>query len=133
MGRKPPLLFLALLSAIAGIALAVTPSSPLLLVLAFVGVLNGMGTDRSAAFAREQAIIPGLVPDSSRTWTLAWYNVVLDTGGAIGALAAGLPLLLARWSSFRFREHEPSTSSLSTIEAAAASYKLRLRSNDERG
>ena len=98
LGRRTTLLFLALLSSIAGIALAVTPSLPVLLVLAFVGMLNGMGTDRSAAFALEQAIIPGLVPDARRTWTLAWYNVVLDTGGAIGALAAGLPLLLGRWS-----------------------------------
>jgi MFS family permease len=98
LGRRTTLLFLALLSSIAGIALAVTPSLPVLSVLAFVGMLNGMGTDRSAAFALEQAIIPGLVPDTRRTWTLAWYNVVLDTGGAIGALAAGLPLLLGRWS-----------------------------------
>jgi MFS family permease len=98
LGRRPTLFFLALLSSIAGIALAITPRFPLLLVLAFVGMLNGMGTDRSAAFALEQAIIPGLVPDARRTWTLAWYNVVLDTGGAVGALAAGLPLLLERWS-----------------------------------
>jgi MFS family permease len=98
LGRRTTLLFLALLGSIAGLALAMTPSLPVLLPLAFVGMLNGMGTDRSAAFALEQAIIPGLVPDARRTWTLAWYNVVLDTGGAIGALAAGLPLLLGRWS-----------------------------------
>jgi MFS family permease len=98
LGRKSTLFFLALVSSIAGIALAITPSFPLLLVLAFIGMLNGMGTDRSAAFALEQAIIPGLVADARRTWTLAWYNVVLDTGGALGALAAGLPLFLERWS-----------------------------------
>src|SRR5258706_217748 len=98
LGRRSTLFFLALLSSIAGIALAITPRFSLLLVLAFVGMLNGMGTDRSAAFALEQAIIPGLVPDSRRTWTLAWYNVVLDTGGAVGALAAGLPLVLVKWS-----------------------------------
>jgi MFS family permease len=98
LGRRPTLFFLALLSSIAGIGLALTPSLLVLLVLAFVGMLNGMGTDRSAAFALEQAIIPGLVADARRTWTLAWYNVVLDTGGALGALAAGLPLLLERWS-----------------------------------
>jgi len=97
VGRKSTLCFLALLGSIAGIALAITPSLPLLLLLAFVGMLNGMGTDRSAAFALEQAIIPGLVPDVRRTWTLAWYNVVLDSGGAIGALAAGLPLRLPKW------------------------------------
>ena len=66
-------------------------------MMAFVGMLNGTGTDRSAAFTLEQAIIPGLVPDASRTWGLAWYNVVLDTAGSLGALAAALPLLLQRW------------------------------------
>jgi MFS family permease len=97
LGRRTTLLFLAFLGSFAGIALAITPPRPLLLLLAFVGMLNGMGTDRSAAFALEQAIIPGLVPDARRTWTLAWYNVVLDTGGAVGALAAGLPIFLQRW------------------------------------
>jgi len=65
--------------------------------MAFVGMLNGTGTDRSAVFSLEQAIIPGLVPDASRTWGLAWYNVVLDAAGSLGALAAALPLLLQRW------------------------------------
>ena len=97
LGRRPTLVFLALLGSIAGIALAITPRLSILLPLAFVGMLNGMGTDRSAAFALEQAIIPGLIPDAKRTWTLAWYNIVLDTGGAVGALAASLPILLQKW------------------------------------
>jgi len=97
IGRRPTLLWLALLSSISGFALALSLPLPFLVILVFVGMLNGMGTDRSAAFALEQAIIPGLVPDVRRTWTLAWYNVVLDGGGAVGALAAGLPLLLTKW------------------------------------
>jgi hypothetical protein len=56
-----------------------------------------MGTDRSASFALEQALIPGLVSDRGRTWSLAWYSLVLDAGGALGALAAGFPLLAQRW------------------------------------
>ena len=87
---------LSILSAIGAIALALTPAVPILLLMAFVGMLNGTGTDRSAAFSLEQAIIPGLVPDASRTWSLAWYNVVLDTAGSLGALAAVLPLFLQR-------------------------------------
>jgi hypothetical protein len=59
-------------------------------------MLNGMGTDRSAAYALEQAVIPGLVPTHRRTWSLAWYSLVLDSSGALGALAAGLPLLAQR-------------------------------------
>ena len=52
------------------------------------------GTDRSASYAIEQAVIPGLASDTRRTWNPAWYNVLLDGGGSLGALAAGLPVLL---------------------------------------
>jgi predicted MFS family arabinose efflux permease len=67
-----------------------------LLLIAFLAMLNGTGTDRSAPYALEQGIIPGLAPDSKRTWNLAWYNVLLDAGGSLGALGAGLPMLLQR-------------------------------------
>jgi MFS family permease len=96
-GRRRTLVALSLLGAIGPLAVAFTPAIPVLVVMAFVGMLNGTGTDRSAAFSLEQAIIPGLVPDASRTWGLAWYNVVLDAAGSLGALAAALPLLLQQW------------------------------------
>jgi MFS family permease len=96
-GRRRTLVVLSLLGVIGALDLALTPGLPILLLMAFVGMLNGTGTDRSAAFSLEQAIIPGLVPDASRTWSLAWYNVVLDTAGSLGALAAALPLLLQHW------------------------------------
>jgi MFS family permease len=96
IGRRRSLVILSLLSAVGGIALAVAPGLPALLILAFIGMMNGTGTDRSAAFALDQAIVPGLVPDVSRTWSLAWYNVLLDGGGSLGALCAGLPFLLQR-------------------------------------
>jgi len=62
---------------------------PALMFLAFVGMLNGMGTDRSASFALEQAVIPGLVSDKQRTWTLSWYNLVLDSGWSFGRSSRG--------------------------------------------
>lgn len=65
IGHRASLVTLSLLAAVGGLALASLPSFPLLLLLAFVGMVNGMGTDRSAAFALEQAVIPGLVPDRS--------------------------------------------------------------------
>ena len=95
-GRRSSFLVLSLLSSVAGIALALSPGLPVLAILAFVGMLNGTGTDRSAASALDQAVIPGLVSDIKRTWNLAWYNVLLDGGGAFGAMAAGLPILLQR-------------------------------------
>jgi MFS family permease len=97
IGRRRTLITLALLGAVGGLGLAFAPGLGALLPLAFIGMLNGMGTDRTASFALEQAVIPGLVPDERRTWALSWYHVVLDAGHALGALAAGLPIALERW------------------------------------
>jgi predicted MFS family arabinose efflux permease len=108
IGRRQFLVMLSLLSAVGGIALAIAPTLPVLVMMAFVGMLNGTGTDRSAAFALDQAIVPGLVSDVKRTWSLAWYNVLLDGGGSLGALGAGLPILLQQhatlsvFHSYRF-------------------------------
>jgi MFS family permease len=95
-GRKRSLLMLSSLTAVGGFALAYSSAMPMLLftVLAFVGMLNGTGTDRSPSYAIEQAVIPGLAPDTKRTWNLAFYNALIDGGGSFGALAAGSPILL---------------------------------------
>ena len=98
LGRRRSLALLTVLAAIPAFALAWRPGFVTLLVLAFIGMSNAMGADRSAAFAIEQAIIPGLVDDRRRTWTLSWYNVALDTGTAAGSLLASVPALLSRWS-----------------------------------
>jgi MFS family permease len=100
IGRKRLLIASAVLSSVGGIGLASVHTPAALIPLAFFMMLNGMGTDRSAAFAVEQAVIPGLVNDKSRTWALSWYNVVLDTSGAFGALGGALPVLIQRWSGF---------------------------------
>lgn len=105
-GRRRSLVVLSILSGVGGIALALMPAVPMLLLLAFVGLLNGTGTDRSASHALDQAVIPGLVPDKKRTWNLAVYNAMLDGGGSLGALAAGLPTLLERHLSYSpFHSH----------------------------
>lgn len=93
-GRRRSLLVLSALSGLGGVALAMFASVPVLLLLAFISMLNGTGTDRSASQALDLAVIPGLVSDTKRTWSLALYNVFLDSGGALGALAAGLPIVL---------------------------------------
>jgi MFS family permease len=93
-GRKRSVLLLSLLTAIGGLALAFSPALPLFLVMIFIAMLNGTGTERSPIYALEQAVIPGLVPDSRRTWSLAFYNVLIDGGGSLGALCAGLPFIL---------------------------------------
>jgi len=97
IGRRKTLLVLSLLTAAGVFPLILGSGIAVLAPVAFFGMLNGMGTDRSAAFALEQAIIPGLVSDQRRTWSLAWYNLVLDASGALGALAGGIPLVAERW------------------------------------
>src|SRR5262245_58859153 len=95
-GRKRSLIFLAILSAFGGVTLILFRSVSLLIAMGFIGMLNGMGTDRSAAFAIEQAAIPSLVSDRQRTWALSWYNMIIDVGGAVGALSGALPIVLQR-------------------------------------
>src|SRR5881394_418308 len=98
LGRRRALIGAAILSSAGGIGLSLVHTAYGLIPLAFFSMLNGMGTDRSAAFAVEQAVIPGLVADRDRTWTLSWYNVVLDTSGALGALAGALPVAIQMWT-----------------------------------
>jgi MFS family permease len=95
-GRRRVLVGLALLSAAGYLALGVFTDAWALVPVAFVGMLNGMGRDRGAASALDQAILPQTVPDRRRTWALAWYNVTLDAGHALGALAATAPTVLMR-------------------------------------
>jgi MFS family permease len=97
LGRRRTLFVLSLLTAAGALPLIFRFGLPAMIVVAFIGMLNGMGSDRSPAFALEQATIPGLVPDAKRTWALAWYSVVLDASGAVGALAAGIPIVAQRW------------------------------------
>src|ERR1700760_1637570 len=60
LGRRRKLCLLSLLSAGGAIPLIFHFNLPAMLLLTFLGMLNGMGTDRSPAFALEQATIPGL-------------------------------------------------------------------------
>jgi MFS family permease len=90
-GRKRVLIALAALSTVGYIALTVFARPNALIPLAFAGMLNGMGRDRSAASVLDQAILSG---SEQRTWTLAWYNLVLDGGLSLGALAGAIPTMV---------------------------------------
>jgi predicted MFS family arabinose efflux permease len=94
LGRRTMLMLLALLSVAGGVVLALASEFTIFLLAAFFGMLNGMGRDRGGAVALEQAMVPETVPAARRTWALAWYNLLLDTGGALGGLAGSLPYLL---------------------------------------
>src|SRR5258708_523564 len=77
VGRRLSLLALSLLTGIGGLALALSPALNVLLAMVFIGMLNGTGTDRSASFALDQAIVPGLAPGSNSKGDLAWHYRLL--------------------------------------------------------
>lgn len=104
IGRRRTLMVLALLSTAGGAGLAFLHHPVAMVVVAFASMLNGMGTDRTAAFALEQAIIPETISAERRTWALSGYNVVLDIGHGVGALGAALPVLLPRVLPVSFAE-----------------------------
>lgn len=93
--RRRLLAGIAALSACGYLALATAASPVLLLPLAFVGMVNGMGRDRGAAATLEQAMLPDTTTAERRTWTFAWYNVVMDGAQTLGSAAGALPALLA--------------------------------------
>jgi len=95
-GRKRVLLALGVLAAFGYVALALFTSAAALIPFAFLGMVNGMGRDRGPASALDQAMIPETVSADRRTWTLAWYNLVLDAGHAIGALGGAIPAIWMR-------------------------------------
>lgn len=96
-GRRRFLFAVALLSAIGGFVFAAGTSTILLAGAAFFGMLNGMGKDRGAAVAIEQAILPSTAPDERRTSVFAFYSVLQSASAAAGALMAGLPDLMHRF------------------------------------
>jgi predicted MFS family arabinose efflux permease len=95
-GRRRTLVALGLLTGAGYIAIAWFDSLVVLLIVAAVALLNGMGRDRGPASAIEQALLPSTTSDVQRTWTMAWYNAAIDVGHAVGAGAAILPTVLTR-------------------------------------
>ena len=95
-GRRRTLVGLGLLSGVGYAALAFTAALPVLVLIAALAMLNCIGRDRGPASALEQALLPSTTTDHRRTWTMAWYNVAMDSGHAAGALGAALPTVFAR-------------------------------------
>ncbi len=93
LGRRRTLLFLCGLMAAGAVGLVVLPHFWGLAAACFVGMVNSFGRERGAVSTLEQAILPELAEDRRRTQAMAWYNVTLDAGLALGSLAGGLPLL----------------------------------------
>ena len=91
LGRRRLLVLLALLGAVGGVVVSIGSHAVVVGVAAFLGMLNGMGRDRGASLIVDQVILPATAGDAERTRVFAVYNVVQDTGHALGGLLAGLP------------------------------------------
>lgn len=61
---------------------------------AFLGMLNGMGRDRSVQSAIETAILPSFGTEAQRTELFAWYSLVDDLAIGLGTLLPALFALL---------------------------------------
>src|SRR5262245_50589942 len=85
----------SVLMAATGVGFASITALAPLLVVAFVGTLNPSSGDVSFFLPVEHALLARLVPESRRTSTFARYATAGALAGALGALAAGLPDLLA--------------------------------------
>ena len=94
IGARSTLLMLALLTALGGVGLLFVAQPWIGAIVAFLGMVNGMGRDRGAALILEQALLPATATDATRTLVFAQYNVLQDLGHAFGGLLAGLPALL---------------------------------------
>lgn len=89
------LLAAALLMAVTGAGFAAFTSFWPLLLIAIVGTLNPSSGDVSVFLPLEHALLSQVASDRNRTALFARYSVVGSLLAAVGALAAGLPTLLA--------------------------------------
>ena len=99
-GRRRVLVGLALLSASGYLALAAFTNAARPRAARVRRDAEWHGPRSRRRIRAHQAILPVTVSDDRRTWALAWYNLVLDGGHALGALAATIPTVLCAppWS-----------------------------------
>ncbi|MDE2779681.1 MAG: MFS transporter [Chloroflexota bacterium] len=95
VGRRRLLVLFSLLAAAAGVGMYFAEAFVPLLIIAFLGSLStGGGGGESPAQPLEVAILPDTGPPERRTDIFAIYSIVARTGTFLGALAAGMPVLL---------------------------------------
>lgn len=93
-GHRATLLVVTYASCVGAVLLAMSTHPVALGFAALIGMINGMGRDRSAALVVEQAALPATASDRERTMVFAKYNVLQDVGHALGSLLAALPSVL---------------------------------------
>jgi len=119
LDRRRVLVWVSALSA-AGLATFALTTSPLALaVAALLGMLNGMGRDRGAAQALDQAVLADAVSDSGRTALFTRYTLIQDLAATAGSLAAAVPVLLERGLGLAAVEAHRATFALAAVAMLA--------------
>ena len=95
-GRRRTLALLSLLMAATGVIFGLVTSYPVLLLAAFFGTLGTSASETAPFLPIDQAMLAQITPPPRRTALFARYNLVASLSAALGALAAGLPVLLTR-------------------------------------
>jgi MFS family permease len=95
LGRRRVLLAACVLMMATGIGFSITTSFWPLLVVAIVGTLNPSAGDVSLFLPVELAAVAEAAEPRDLTAMFALYNVAGATAGAFGALASGVPAILA--------------------------------------
>lgn len=93
-GRRRSLKLCALLMATAGLAFALAPVFPLLILAALTGSVSASSGELGPFLALEQTALPETASPARRTRLFGLYNTVGGLAAALGALASGLPSLL---------------------------------------
>ena len=94
-GERKLLLAASTMMLFTGIGYALVADYALILPLAFVGTLNPGAGNTSAFVPPEHSWLSRSVADDKRTTAFARYGLIGSMAGAVGALAAGSPELLA--------------------------------------
>ncbi|MBI4297592.1 MAG: MFS transporter [Chloroflexi bacterium] len=96
VGRRRLLVVFTFMTAGAALGLVATNSFVLLLVFSFLGSLSSGAMATGPAQPLEMASLADAASPARRTNLFATYRIVATGAGAVGALAAGLPVLYQR-------------------------------------
>ncbi|MDR7419575.1 MAG: MFS transporter [Armatimonadota bacterium] len=95
-GRRRMLQLSALFMAGSGAAFAFTTSYPLLILASLTGTVGATSGEVGPFLSLEQGMLPQTVTVERRTRLFSLYNLIGAVTGSVGALAAGLPVVLQR-------------------------------------
>jgi MFS family permease len=95
IGRRRLLIIYALLMSVSGLIFTFTDNYLMLILAAFIGIINVTGSETGAFLTIEQAILPQTIKDKKMMNTIyALYNMVGTFAMSAGILLSGLPSLL---------------------------------------